>query len=411
MAKTTKKRKSVPRKLSATSKTGSVDKPGITLVTGAFSTDQFRSLFDKAPEFIHVLNTDGTIIYINKYALERLDYAERALIGQPLVKLLSADSRKRFLTHLPQLLQSNLDSLQLQLVTKSRRTILVDCVSSVILGDDGEPTLLIIFQRDVTEQTESHDKITKYAAQLESRNTALADAYESVEQANRTKSEFLANMSHELRTPLNSVIGFSQVLAKNSKHNFDKDELLYLERIRSNGEHLLTVINDILDISKIEAGRMELTRQEIALDVLIQETLAEYEDQIDSNLVQLFTAIPPVVKPIETDPNRFKQIMTNLIGNAVKFTQRGFVKVVLTTDFATGKPLIIDVVDTGIGIPADKLDTIFESFKQADGAMSRKYEGTGLGLAISKSLCHMLGYRLDVLSIVGDGSVFSVDLR
>jgi signal transduction histidine kinase len=218
-------------------------------------------------------------------------------------------------------------------------------------------------------------------------------------------------MSHELRTPLNSVIGFSQVLSKNSRHNLDQEELLYLDKIRSNGEHLLTVINDILDISKIEAGRMELTRQEVAIDGMIRETLAEFDDQVDSSLVQLITALPPVVEPIKTDPNRFQQILTNLIGNAVKFTQRGFVKVVLTTDFTTGRPLIIDIVDTGIGIPADQLDTIFESFKQADGAMSRKYEGTGLGLAISKSLCNMLGYHLNVMSIVGDGSVFSIDLR
>ena len=268
----------------------------------------------------------------------------------------------------------------------------------------------MMFMRDVTTQHESHEKVTRRAAHLESRNSALADAYEGVEQANRTKSEFLANMSHELRTPLNSVIGFSQVLAQNTKEHFDQDELLYLDRIRSNGEHLLVVINDILDISKIEAGRMELTSQEISIDGMIRECLAEYDDQIDGSLVQLIAVIPPSVGTLETDPNRFKQVLTNIIGNAVKFTERGFVKVVLSTDNATGRPLIIDVVDTGIGIPPHQLDTIFESFKQADGAMSRKYEGTGLGLAISKSLCNMLGFRLNVRSIVGDGSVFSIEL-
>ncbi len=400
MTKTSKKTKTSTRK-----------KPTArTAVPSAKATELFRTLFDDAPEFIHILDAGGIILHTNNFTHDNLGYTRQELIGQPLTKLLSADSRKRFINQLPQLVQSHRNTIQLQLVAKNRRMILVDCLSRLIRDKSGEPQSLIIFMRDMTEQIESHEKLTKRAARLELRNTALAEAYEGVEQANRTKSEFLANMSHELRTPLNSVIDFSRVLSKNSKDHLDQEELLSLEQIKSNGEHLLVVINDIRDISKIEAGRMELISQAVAIDVLIRECLAEYEDQIDHNLVQLLVAIPPLVAPLETDPNRFKQILTNLIGNAVKFTKRGFVKVVLTTDHATGQALIIDIVDTGIGIPANQLDTIFESFKQADGAMSRKYEGTGLGLAISKSLCNMLGFHLNVLSIVGDGSIFSIDL-
>ena len=395
MAGTSRKIKTKPRKKATDGSNSLIDEFSTAPGAGNYTEDQFRLLFDDAPEFIHVLDIDGTIMHTNNHTLKQLDYTNRELIGRPFSKLLSADSRKRFLTHFPQILRSHIDIIHLQLVAKSRRTIMVETLVCVTRDKRGDPTSLILFQRDVTMQFESHDKLTKHAAQLESRNIALADAYEGVEQANRTKSEFLANMSHELRTPL----------------NLDQEELLYLEKIRSNGEHLLVVINDILDISKIEAGRMELTKQVIDVGGIIRETLADYEAQVDTSLVQLITAMPPVVGPIETDPNRFKQILTNLVGNAVKFTQRGFVKVVLTTDYKTGVPLIIDVVDTGIGIPAHQLDTIFESFKQADGAMSRKYEGTGLGLAISKSLCNMLGYHLNVMSIVGDGSVFSIDLR
>lgn len=242
-------------------------------------------------------------------------------------------------------------------------------------------------------------------ARVAARTAELQEALRRAEEASVTKSRFLANMSHELRTPLNSVIGFSTVLLKNRAGRLSRSELDLIERILVNGKHLLSLINDILDISKIEAGRMALDVEEADIVALAHETISQLEGQVAGKPVVLRYEGPDHVPLMLTDVAKVRQILINLLGNAIKFTERGVVLVRVETG-ASGEVTAIGVHDTGIGIQRNRLESIFLPFEQADTSTSRRFGGTGLGLAICRSLSEMLGGTLAVESVVGQGSSF-----
>jgi PAS domain S-box-containing protein len=263
----------------------------------------------------------------------------------------------------------------------------------LIRDADGEPVEIIGAWTDVTERREAEEVL------LQAKNAAEA--------ASRSKSEFLSSMSHELRTPLNSVIGFTNVLRKNKQGNLREQDLAFLERIHANGLHLLGLINDILDLSKIEAGKAELELAAVSLDSLIQETLDELQGSVRRG-VELSKAVPEPLELIETDARKLKQILINLVGNALKFTEAGSVQVGVVVEPRSHRPVCVEVRDTGVGIPSERLDAIFEAFEQAESGTTRRFGGTGLGLAISSSLAQLLGFRIEVESEIGVGSTFRV---
>lgn len=238
---------------------------------------------------------------------------------------------------------------------------------------------------------------------------ALRVAKEAAEEANRSKSRFLANMSHELRTPLNSVIGFANVLSKNKDQRLDDKDLRYLDRIHDNGQHLLALINEILDLSRIESGSIELEWTEVELTALVRDTVTQLSSQNEDD-VPIRWQLPDTPISIRADAVKLRQVLLNLLGNAVKFTREGHVDVRLQLD-DEGQPSRLEVQDTGPGVSAADLKMIFEPFQQVEGTTTREHGGSGLGLSISRSLCQQMRFFLGVDSQVDVGSTFWIDFR
>ncbi|WP_342119172.1 response regulator [Pseudoduganella sp. OTU4001] len=266
------------------------------------------------------------------------------------------------------------------------------------------------------ELEQSNEKLASQAAMLDQRNAALAAARIEVEarafdleKASEYKSQFLANMSHELRTPLNSLLILAKLLAENAQGNLSEEQVRFAQTIYTAGNDLLTLINDILDISKVEAGKLELAPEDVPLEPMIEglghvfQPLAQ-EKQLDF-VIDLAPGMPETVF---TDRQRLEQILKNLLSNAIKFTDRG--KVILRVSPGEAGLLRFAVIDTGVGVRDEQRDTIFDAFQQGDGTASRRFGGTGLGLSISRDLARLLGGEIELASIAGQGSTFTLVL-
>jgi signal transduction histidine kinase len=264
------------------------------------------------------------------------------------------------------------------------------------------------------EMADANQRLLRLTEELRIANVQLTEV-------SRLKSHFLANMSHELRTPLNSIIGYTEMLSEGIYGELNDKQLDRLDRVRRNGQHLLQLINDILDLSKIEANRMELDVEPVDLDTVIDECITAFEPLAQKKKLHLTKQVPPDLPPILTDRSRTAQVLMNLVSNAVKFTPLGAVTVrtepVSASQVANlpirsvgggGPWVLISVSDTGIGITPKDQELIFDEFHQADSSPTREYEGTGLGLSITRKLIHLMQGQIWLESVPGEGSTFYV---
>jgi PAS domain S-box-containing protein len=297
----------------------------------------------------------------------------------------------------------------------------VEVVSGKILNERGEPIAIVSVLHDLTKEveierlyetlktmnSELEERIRAATADLAEQNARLQWQSQEVERANRLKSEFLASMSHELRTPINALIGYSALLIDGVLGDINERQRDALRRGRAAAEHLLALINDILDLAKIEAGKMPLHLEDVELRDVIGEVSQQIEPMVRKKALEFVVDIGLECPALHTDRTKVRQVLLNLLSNAVKFTNKGRVSVVARCA-EIGDGVRIDVVDTGIGIREKDLPAIWEDFRQVDQSRTREYGGTGLGLSITRKLLDRLGGTVSVRSKYGDGSVFSV---
>jgi len=297
----------------------------------------------------------------------------------------------------------------------------VEVVSGKILNRRGEPLAIVSVLHDLTEQVENerlYDELKTFSSQLEDRiqaatadlaeqNTRLQWQSRELEKANRLKSEFLASMSHELRTPINALIGYASLMLDRIYGDLTPRQEEGLNRIQGAAQHLLALINDILDLAKIEAGRMPLHLDDVTLGDIIKEISQQIEPLVKKRSLTFAVEMPAKDVMLHTDRTKVKQILLNLLSNAVKFTHHGGIWVNVSKD---EEDLRFDVRDTGIGIRASDLESIWEDFRQVDQSRTREFGGTGLGLSITRKLVDALGGHVFAESIFGKGSTFTVIL-
>jgi len=299
----------------------------------------------------------------------------------------------------------------------------VEAISGKIVSEHGEVTAMVTILHDRTEEFERarlyeqlkraseelEQRVQEATAELSRQNELLRRSHIEVEQASAAKSQFLANMSHEFRTPLNAILGYTSMLLKGVAGDMSPHQRRNLERVDSNAHHLLAIINDILDISRIEAGKMPLTVTAFAMRDLITEVLAEVEPIIARSRLSVTSHLPEDMPLITTDRQKVKQIVINFLTNAIKFTSQGGVEVGVRY-LGESEVMTIAVADTGIGIAVDDQERIFEDFRQADNSPTREYTGAGLGLAICRRLAGMLDGHITLDSQVGRGSTFTLNI-
>ena len=351
-------------------------------------------VISKTKNAISVLEPDGTLVAVNDAFVHMTGYQPSEVVGHRHEELLFGPSTEsQSVTQYRQSLEQGCELTHDVLrYRKDGRMYWVESNLIPVRDAAGELTRWIVIDTDITKRRQTED--------------ALREAKEIAETNNRLKSEFLANLSHEIRTPMNAIIGMTE-LALNT--HLTDEQRRYLETVRSSGQSLLALLNDILDLSKIEAGRMELEQIDFSVAAVVDDVLKTLQLKGAEKGLQMRRQLPgDLPEWVRGDPTKLGQILLNLVGNAIKFTQQGEVVVEVVEQWRDANEIGLHfaVRDTGMGIPAEKLDHIFHAFTQVDASTTRKFGGSGLGLAITSELVRLMRGRIWVQSVPGQGSTF-----
>ena len=372
----------------------------------------FRSVWEYSSDGMRLSDENGIIVNVNLSFCRMMGVQREAIVGKPLSVVYDASVRDNIIKRVSERFAAKEieEHMERDLLLRNGRTITVEVSNSMIAGEDGKPALLSIF-RDGTDRKKSERKIKEQIAIIEDQNIQLAKTRDQALEANKTKSAFLANMSHELRTPLNAIIGYSEMLLEEmsdvGKTGYEGD----LDKIRTAGKNLLGLINEVLDLSKIESGKMELYLEEFDLRSLVKEVVSTVQPLLVKNLNTLAVNIADDMPTVRLDLTKIRQILFNLISNASKFTDHGTITLnagVLPGGDPLSTKIILKISDTGIGLTEDQIAKLFKEFSQADSATTRKFGGTGLGLAITKRFCEMMNGSIGVESSPNRGTTFTL---
>ena len=391
-------------------------------VKAAGERDRLNLILENVADPILVTDNASKIILMNEQAERLFELHERGASRRQQQAVRGNDTH--FTTFISDFLLSTQRSTQARMTLTDPRTMSslpVEVVAGKILNERGEPIAVVSALHDLRQQVENErlyeelkrlnldleDRIRAATAHLEEQNAQLLWQAHEVEKANRLKSEFLASMSHELRTPINAIVGYAALLLESMFGPLTDQQKDALERTRAAADHLRALIDDILDLAKIEAGKMQFMLEELSLADVVRETSQQMEPMIRRKSLSYTVDIGDATPAIVSDRTKLKQILLNLLSNAMKFTTRGGVSVVVRPH-AMG--VRIDVNDTGIGIRPEHLSVIWEDFRQVDQSRTREFGGTGLGLSITRKLVERLGGSISVESIVGVGTTFTVML-
>ncbi|MDR3677091.1 MAG: PAS domain S-box protein [Acidobacteriota bacterium] len=379
------------------------------------SESKYRTLVETSQDVIWSVDNECRITFMSPAARHVYGYEPEELLGRHLTDLVPPEGLERELQEIERVMVGGAsEGYEHVFLRKDGTPVYLSCNSVALHDDHGHVIGAMGVSTDITERKRAEEELRAIQASLERRVTdrtaELAVARDRAEMADRTKSAFLATMSHELRTPLNSIIGFTGLLLQGLAGPLNAEQAKQLGMVKESGQHLLALINDVLDISKIEAGQIEIANAPFDLPESIQKVVQTVTPLANKKRLPLIAQIAPGVGQITSDRRRVEQILLNLLSNAIKFTDRG--EVTLTAEITPGTrdnphPAVrISVADTGMGIKRENLDKLFQPFRQLDTGLTRQHEGTGLGLAICKRLVGRLGGTITVESEWGKGSTF-----
>lgn len=379
--------------------------------TLARSERRYRSLLDTAGSAIITMAADGRIKEWNREAERIYGWPREEALEKDYIKLcIARPNQRRTASELASVRKGHLlreVKHEIQARGGAKRVLLWNV--DRLRDDDQSSTGTIAIGQDITDRIRSRAQLDHSAKEFERKNRELTAAKDTAEAANRAKSTFLANMSHELRTPLNAIIGYSDMLKEDQEDRGHTEMIPDLTRIWSAGKHLLRLINDILDLSKIEAGKMSLILESFNLAELIEDAVTTISPLATRTGNSVEVHCSDDLGIVTADRTRVRQVFLNLLSNACKFTEQDTITMtanrILKEDI---QHVVIAVSDNGIGMTADQLKNLFQPFSQADDSSTRRYEGTGLGLAISRRFCQMMGGDITVMSDYGKGSTFTM---